>query len=44
VEAAFFLKERDISAMSRLVRAQTKMMSQQDRQEEPRPLPIQNHG
>jgi DSF synthase len=44
VEAAFSLKERDISAMSRLVRAQTKMMSQQDRQEEPSPLPIQNHG
>jgi DSF synthase len=44
VDAAFSINERDISAMSRLIRAQTKMMSQQDRQEKPSTLPMQSHG
>lgn len=44
VDAAFSLNERDISAMSRLVRAQTKMMSQQDREENPSTLPMRSHG
>ncbi|MES9814964.1 MAG: crotonase/enoyl-CoA hydratase family protein [Candidatus Thiodiazotropha sp.] len=44
VDAAFSLSDRDISAMSRLVRAQTKMMSQQETQEKPTDLPMQSHG
>jgi DSF synthase len=49
VDAAFSLSERDISAMSRLVRAQTKMMGQQVGVDEgvKRPVsslsPLQNH-
>jgi DSF synthase len=44
VDAAFSLSDRDISAMSRLVRAQTKMMSQQDSHESRSELPMQSHG
>ena len=44
VDAAFSLNDRDISAMSRLVRAQTKMMRQQETNEKPSKLPMQSHG
>lgn len=44
VEAAFSLSERDISAMSRLVRAQSKMMSQSSPSEKQTQLPMQNHA
>ncbi|MEW8250518.1 MAG: crotonase/enoyl-CoA hydratase family protein [Candidatus Thiodiazotropha sp.] len=44
VDAAFSLSDRDISAMSRLVRAQTKMMSQQQAEEKQTQMPIQSHG
>lgn len=44
VDAAFSLNDRDISAMSRLVRAQTKMMKQQETNEKPNELPMQSHG
>ncbi|MET0069109.1 MAG: crotonase/enoyl-CoA hydratase family protein [Candidatus Thiodiazotropha sp.] len=44
VDAAFSLSDRDISAMSRLVRAQTKMMSQQQAEEKPTQMPMQSHG
>ncbi|MES9968464.1 MAG: crotonase/enoyl-CoA hydratase family protein [Candidatus Thiodiazotropha sp.] len=44
VDAAFSLNDRDISAMSRLVRAQTKMMSQQETTEKSTELPMQSHG
>jgi DSF synthase len=44
VDAAFSLGDRDISAMSRLVRAQTKMMSQQDSEENSTQMPMQSHA
>ncbi|MEW8467672.1 MAG: crotonase/enoyl-CoA hydratase family protein, partial [Candidatus Thiodiazotropha sp.] len=44
VDAAFSLSDRDISAMSRLVRAQTKMMSQQQAEEKQTQMPMQSHG
>ncbi|MCU7936820.1 MAG: enoyl-CoA hydratase/isomerase family protein [Candidatus Thiodiazotropha sp. (ex Dulcina madagascariensis)] len=44
VEAAFSLSERDISAMSRLVRAQSKMMRQNSPSEKQTQLPMQNHA
>jgi DSF synthase len=44
VDAAFSLSDRDISAMSRLVRAQTKMMSQQDSVENSTQMPMRNHA
>lgn len=44
VDAAFSLSDRDISAMSRLVRAQTKMMSQADSNEQQIEEPMQSHG
>ncbi|MCU7905133.1 MAG: crotonase/enoyl-CoA hydratase family protein [Candidatus Thiodiazotropha sp. (ex Epidulcina cf. delphinae)] len=44
VDAAFSLSERDISAMSRLVRAQSKMMSQSSPGEKQTQLPMQNHA
>ncbi|MES9992242.1 MAG: crotonase/enoyl-CoA hydratase family protein [Candidatus Thiodiazotropha sp.] len=44
VDAAFSLNDRDISAMSRLVRAQTKMMTQQQDEEKSPEMPMQSHG
>ncbi len=44
VDAAFSLSDRDISAMSRLVRAQTKMMSQHDTHANQSDLAMQRHG
>ena len=44
VDAAFSLSDRDISAMSRLVRAQSKMMSQNQQEEKQSQLPMQSHG
>ncbi|MEW8505180.1 MAG: crotonase/enoyl-CoA hydratase family protein [Candidatus Thiodiazotropha sp.] len=44
VEAAFSLNDRDISAMSRLVRAQTKMMTQQQGEEKSTEMPMRSHG
>jgi DSF synthase len=44
VDAAFSLSDRDISAMSRLVRAQTKMMSQQNSMENSTQMPMQSHA
>jgi DSF synthase len=44
VEAAFSLNNRDISAMARLVRAQTKMMTQQEKVAALNPLAMLGHG
>jgi DSF synthase len=44
VDAAFSLSNRDISAMSRLVRAQTKMMTQQDSLENSPQMPMRHHA
>ncbi|MGD8912848.1 MAG: crotonase/enoyl-CoA hydratase family protein [Candidatus Thiodiazotropha sp.] len=44
VNAAFSLSDRDISAMSRLVRAQTKMMSQQDSDKNSLEIPMRSHA